>query len=216
VARVIGLEELLRRIGPGPTLVAVSKQQDTGKIEDLYRRGQRIFGENYVQELLEKWQILRDRLPEIEFHFIGRLQTNKVKSLIPAVSVIHSVDSVRLLREIDRRAADAGKIVGVYFQVNIDGEASKGGFDTGGLAAIGAALRECRAVRPLGLMCIPDPERDPVPAFRRMRELSTEHGHGLGKGLSMGMSGDFETAIREGATIVRVGSLLFGERIRPS
>jgi pyridoxal phosphate enzyme (YggS family) len=216
VAGVIGLKALLRQIGPGVTLVAVSKQQGPEKIEALYRQGQRIFGENYVQELLGKWQALHEQLPEIEFHFIGRLQTNKVKALIPAVSVIHSVDSVRLLREIDRRASEAGKTIGVYFQVNIDQEQSKGGFLPGELGAVREALGECRAIRALGLMCIPDPELNPVSAFRRMVELSREYGTDLGRGLSMGMSGDFETAIREGSTAVRVGSLLFGERVRPS
>jgi pyridoxal phosphate enzyme (YggS family) len=216
VARVIGLGALLQRIGPGVTLVAVSKQQGVEKIEALYREGQRIFGENYVQELIGKWQALHERLPGIEFHFIGRLQTNKVKALIPAVSVIQSVDSERLLREIDRRASEAGKSVGVYFQVNIDGEESKGGFSPGDLGGLGEVLKQCRSVRSLGLMCIPDPGRDPVSAFRRMVELSREFGTTLGTGLSMGMSGDFETAIREGATVVRVGSLLFGERVRPS
>ncbi len=216
MAEVIGLGELLGRIGPGVTLVAVSKQQGPEKIEALYREGQRIFGENYVQELLGKWQELHGRLPGIEFHFIGRLQTNKVKALIPAVSVIHSVDSVRLLREIGRRAAEAGKTIRVYFQVNIDDEESKGGFPPGSLAELYGVLRECPSVRALGLMCIPDPERDPVSAFRRMVKLSQEHGTELGKGLSMGMSGDFETAIQEGSTVIRVGSLLFGERVRPS
>ena len=216
MAKVIGLPELLRRIGPGVTLVAVSKQQGPEKIEALYREGQRIFGENYVQELLGKWQGLHERLPGIEFHFIGRLQTNKVKVLIPAVSVIHSVDSVRLLREIDRRASEAGKTVGVYFQLNIDEEESKGGFAPDALSGLCEVLKSCSSVRPLGLMCIPDPERDPVSAFRRMVGLSREFGADLGTGLSMGMSGDFETAIREGATIVRVGSLLFGERVRTS
>jgi pyridoxal phosphate enzyme (YggS family) len=214
--KVIGLEALLRQIGPGVALVAVSKQQGPEKIEALYRQGQRIFGENYVQELLGKWQALHERLPGIEFHFIGRLQTNKVKALIPAVSVIHSVDSVRLLREIDRRASEAGKTIGVYFQVNIDEEESKGGFSPGGLGELHEVLNDCPSVRGLGLMCIPDPERDPVSAFRRMVKLSSEHGTVLGTGLSMGMSGDYDTAIREGATVVRVGSLLFGERIRPS
>ncbi len=213
---MIGLGELLQRIGSGVTLVAVSKQQSNDKIEALYREGQRIFGENYVQELLGKWLALHKRLPGIEFHFIGRLQTNKVKALIPAVTVIHSVDSVKLLREIDRRAMEAGKVIGVYFQVNIDEQESKSGFSARDLEGVGRALKDCRSVRALGLMCIPDPDRDPVSAFRRMVGLSREHGSTLGNGLSMGMSGDFDAAIREGATVIRVGSLLFGERIRPS
>jgi uncharacterized pyridoxal phosphate-containing UPF0001 family protein len=111
---------------------------------------------------------------------------------------------------------EAGKVIGVYFQVNIDEQESKSGFSAGDLEGVGRALKDCRSVRALGLMCIPDPDRDPVSAFRRMVGLSCEHGSTLGNGLSMGMSGDFDAAIREGATVIRVGSLLFGERIRPS
>jgi pyridoxal phosphate enzyme (YggS family) len=210
------LRTILGRIGPGVTLVAVSKFQDDSKIEALYREGQRIFGENYVQELVAKWERLRPSLPDIEFHFIGRLQRNKVKALIPAVRVIHSIDSLALLLEVDRRAREAGKRIGVYFQINIDSEPQKGGFVPEALPDLSDAVPGLSAIEPLGLMCIPDPERDPTEAFRRMKALSLRHGVVLGAGLSMGMSGDYELAVREGSTCVRIGSLLFGARTPPS
>jgi hypothetical protein len=206
------LRSILDRIGPGVTLVAVSKFQEDAKIEALYREGQRIFGENYVQELVAKWERLSPGLPDLEFHFIGRLQRNKVKGLIPAVRVIHSIDSVPLLLEVDRRARETGKKIGVYFQVNIDREAQKGGFDPEALPGLEEGIPGLTAIVPLGLMCIPDPERDPTEAFRKMKALSQRHGKTLGAGLSMGMSGDYELAVREGSTCVRIGSLLFGPR----
>jgi pyridoxal phosphate enzyme (YggS family) len=212
VEALSALERLRQEIGPGVQLLAVSKQQSPERIEQLYREGQRDFGENYVQELLAKWALLRDRLPGIRFHLIGRLQTNKVKSVISAVEVIHSIDSIRLLQEVDRRAKEAGRNVGVYFQINIDSEPSKGGFTPEGLGPLMEVCAQCTSVRPLGLMCIPDPERDPQAAFARMRELSVRVGGVLGPGLSMGMSGDYLVAIRAGATCVRIGSLLFGPR----
>jgi hypothetical protein len=195
-----------------PELVAVSKFQADEKILNLYAEGQRIFGENYVQELQDKSARLRGIAPEIEFHFIGRLQTNKVKVLLPLITTLHSVDSLRLLLEVEKRARDLQKKIRVYFQVNIDEEESKGGFRPSDLVALESEVKQFSWIVPLGLMAIPDPALDPNAAFRRMKELSIKHGAILGQGLSIGMSSDYEEAIHCGATSVRIGSALFGER----
>ncbi len=201
-----------------PLLLAVSKFQPVEKMRALYEQGQRDFGENYVQELVAKAGEFRAQgIPDARFHFIGKLQTNKVKALLPAVSAIHSVDSLKLLREIAKRGREAGLTPSVYFQVNIDREETKSGFLEEDLPELCNALRETAlqedfAIRPLGLMAIPDPQKNPAGAFERMRELSGKHGGTLGAGLSMGMSGDYEEAIRHGATVIRIGTALFGER----
>jgi hypothetical protein len=196
-----------------PFLIAVSKFQPVDQMLELYRQGQRDFGENYVQELISKAHELQDRGAHgVRFHFIGKLQSNKVKQLLPFVSIIHSVDSLKLLREIDKQARAMGMVIPVFFQVNIDREPTKGGFDPADLSAIPPALSQCTGVIPRGLMAIPNPELDPESAFRRMQELSQQHSATLGAELSMGMSADFESAIRFGATHVRIGTALFGAR----
>jgi pyridoxal phosphate enzyme (YggS family) len=195
------------------TLVAVSKTKPASDIEAMYRLGQRDFGENYVQELLSKSQELSDRCPEIRWHFIGHLQTNKVKQLIPIVHAIHSVDSMRLAEEISKRAGE--KRVSCFLEVNIDSEPTKTGFAPDQAKEACAQIAALPGLSLQGLMCIPAPRTDlrekRVP-FARLREL--EHAcrpHTQGS-LSMGMSEDFEIAISEGATAVRVGTLLFGAR----
>ncbi|MBU6152896.1 MAG: YggS family pyridoxal phosphate-dependent enzyme [Bdellovibrionales bacterium] len=196
-----------------PTLMAVSKFQSLEKIQDLYRQGQRVFGENYVQELVTKKKALEDRgVRDLEFHFIGKLQTNKVKVLLPHVRAIHSVDSQRLIEEIERRAEAAILRPEIYLQVNIDSESSKGGISVGEMDSICRFLSNCRSLIPVGLMAIPDPQKDPESAFRRMSELSERFHEILGSGLSMGMSRDYPAAIRHGATIIRMGTALFGSR----
>jgi hypothetical protein len=198
--------------GLQPQLIAVSKFQSDETIKVAYQEGQRIFGENYVQELLEKSSRLLPELSEIEFHFIGRLQTNKVKSLLPHVTTIHSVDSLRLLQEIEKRAVALKKKIRVFFQVNIDHEETKGGFLEEDLIELSNLVPEMKWIVPAGLMAIPDPDRDPARAFEKMAMLSGRFGKTLGPGLSMGMSSDFELAISHGATHIRIGSALFGER----
>jgi pyridoxal phosphate enzyme (YggS family) len=203
-------------LSPGAVqLVAVSKMQPVQKIIEFYRSGQKIFGENYVQELIEKSNTIRDLgINDIDFHFIGKLQSNKVKSLLPWVSTIHSVDSIRLLEVINRRSFEIAKKIKIYIQVNIDQETSKSGFVPKDLEAVFAHLGEYTSVEVLGLMCIPDPNRDPGHAFKEMRKIATSLGKWSTRpwGLSMGMSTDYELACREGSTCVRVGSALFGER----
>jgi pyridoxal phosphate enzyme (YggS family) len=183
-------------------LVAVSKTQTVDAVREAVAAGQALFGENRAQELIQK----ADAVPA-EWHFIGHLQTNKVRQVVGRTTLIHGVDSIALAEEIARRKGPP-----VLVQVNTSGEESKSGVDPAD------AIRFCTEVAALcelrGLMTIPAPTEDPRPAFRLLRELATE---GRAKGLpthelSMGMSDDFEVAIEEGATQVRVGSALFGER----
>jgi pyridoxal phosphate enzyme (YggS family) len=191
-------------------LVAVSKTQPAAAIREAFDAGQRLFGENYAQELRDKAEQLAD-LEGLRFHFIGRLQRNKAKYVAPVAAMMESLDGLELARELDRRAAAAGRVLPVLLEVNL-GEEQKGGVDAAGLAALAAAVRGLGALRLEGLMCIPPPEDDPErsrPHFRRVRELAGELGLGV---LSMGMSTDFEVAIEEGATQVRVGTAIFGAR----
>ncbi len=193
--------------------MAVSKFQPLEKIIALHREGQRVFGENYVQELVAKKQALEAQgILDCEFHFIGKLQTNKVKQLLPHVKAIHSVDSLRLLGEIEMRAQAAVLRPEVYVQVNVDCESTKGGFRIEELDSLCEALSGCRSLIPAGLMAIPDPGKDPEHAFRQMRQLSERYQKVVGPGLSMGMSADYELAIQHGTTMIRMGTALFGKR----
>jgi pyridoxal phosphate enzyme (YggS family) len=199
--------------GSPVTLVAVSKQKPVESMIALYNEGHRVFGENYVQELVEKkLQLDNKGLFDVDIHFIGRLQSNKVKTILPYVSTIHSVDSIKLLHEIEKRAKVLQKKIGCYFQLNIDEEESKGGFLTEDLSSLQLAVERCEWVKPLGLMCIPNPALNVRDAFKKTAALSRKVSSVLGSGLSMGMSDDFELAIAEGSSIVRIGSALFGIR----
>jgi hypothetical protein len=198
-------------IPPGVTLVAVSKAHPAAAVREAYAAGQRHFGENYVQEWRAKAEALAD-LPEIVWHFVGGLQTNKVKYLVGKVALVHAVDREELAREIARRSAQRGVATRVLVEVNVAGEASKSGCAPVEVPRLVEAVRALPGLELRGLMCIPPAEGDPRPHFaavRRMRDAL-----GLSE-LSMGMSGDYPVAIEEGATIVRVGTAIFGER-RPS
>jgi pyridoxal phosphate enzyme (YggS family) len=204
------LEAVRRSIRPGVTLVAVSKTQPAGAIREAYAAGQRDFGENYVQEWREKAEALAD-LPGLAWHFIGSLQTNKVKYLAGRVSMVHTVDREELGREVAKRWEKAGARARVLVEVNLGGEASKGGCAGADVPGLVERLRALPALDVAGLTCIPPPEEDPRPHFRELRALRDRLG--LAE-LSMGMSGDYPVAIEEGATIVRVGTAIFGERPR--
>jgi pyridoxal phosphate enzyme (YggS family) len=199
-------------------LVAVSKTFPPEAVQAAYAAGQRDFGENKVQEALQK--IAATAELEIRWHLIGHLQSNKARKAAPAFASIHSIDSVDLLRRVDGAAADANATPEVLIQVDLAGESTKHGTPIGELAAIARAGGECRAARLAGLMLLPPWSEDPEvtrPYFRRLRELrdrlvteGIDASH-LGE-LSMGMSHDYEVAIEEGATIVRVGTAIFGKR----
>jgi pyridoxal phosphate enzyme (YggS family) len=192
----------------GVTLVAVSKTQPAGAIREAYAAGQRHFGENYAQEWRAKADALAD-LDGIVWHFIGALQTNKAKYLPPRVAYVHTVDRDELARELSRRYAAAAATARVFLEVNVGGEATKSGCEPSALEPLAKAVRALPALTLAGLMCIPPPDEDPRPHFRRLRSL--RDGLGLSE-LSMGMSTDWKIAIDEGATFVRVGSAIFGAR----
>ena len=199
---------LRARLPPGVTLVAVSKTQPASAIREAYAAGQRHFGENYAQEWREKAEALAD-LPGLTWHFVGALQTNKVKVLAGRVGFVHTVDRLELARELSKRYAAAGAVAKVFLEINLAGEAQKAGCPPEAAPALLEAVRALPGLEAVGLMCIPPPEDDPVPHFRALRALRDRLGL---RDLSMGMSGDWERAVAEGATFVRVGSALFGAR----
>jgi pyridoxal phosphate enzyme (YggS family) len=202
------LEALRARIPPGVTLVAVSKTHPAEAIREAYAAGQRDFGENYAQEWREKADALAD-LADLRWHFVGGLQTNKVKVLAGRVHLVHAVDREELARELSRRFGQKGAVARVLLEVNTGGEATKSGCAPADAPALAAAVRALPDVELRGLMGMPPPEDDPRPHFRLLRELRDRLG--LAE-LSMGMSADWPFAIEEGATIVRVGTAIFGER----
>jgi pyridoxal phosphate enzyme (YggS family) len=217
-------QEIQARLGSHVQLVAVSKTKPVEDIRALYEAGQRDFGENYVQELTDKQPQLP---PGIRWHFIGHLQSNKVKYIIPFVHLIHGVDSLRLLKEIDRQTAKTGRVVDVLLQVFIAREETKFGLDADELAellrTVRAAPAEWTNVRIRGLMGMASFSEDPevVKAeFKSLRVLFDKHFAAPFPGdssltpaiLSMGMSADYQLAVAEGSTMVRIGSLLFGKR----
>jgi PLP dependent protein len=202
------VEQITSRLPPGVTLVAVSKTQPPSAIREAYAAGQRDFGENYAQEWRDKALALAD-LADLTWHFIGSLQTNKVRLLAPRVAYVHTLDRIELGRELSKRYAAAGQTVRAFLEVNLGGEAQKSGCAEKDAPALCEAVRALPSVELVGLMCIPPPADDPRPHFRALRSLRDRLGLA---GLSMGMSADFEVAIEEGATVVRVGSALFGAR----
>lgn len=190
------------------TLVAVSKMHPADAIAPLIEAGQRTFGENRVQEAQAKWPALRERYPHLALHLVGQLQSNKADEAVAMFDAIHSLDRPSLVAALAKAMEKAGKRVPCFIQVNIGAEAQKGGV---AIADLPALLVEARTADiPLaGLMCVPPLEIEPAPFFALLDKLAWDNGLA---GRSMGMSGDFETAIMLGATHVRVGTALFGER----
>jgi pyridoxal phosphate enzyme (YggS family) len=219
--RVLRTCERSGRDPSGVTLVAVAKTFSAELVGEAVRAGATIIGENYVQELKAKREALEGE--PVRWHFIGHLQRNKVKDVVPWVEMIQAVDSEPLAREIDRRAQSAGKVMDVLLEVNTTGEGSKFGVPPGDLLPLVAALSALTGVRLAGLMTIgpflPDPEGS-RPMFRQLRELRDQaaalaQANAPMRHLSMGMTGDFEVAIEEGATLVRIGTAIFGSRRKP-
>ena len=199
-------------------LVAVSKTFPIDAVREAYAAGQRDFGENRVQDALEKIQASVDL--EARWHLLGHLQTNKAKRAASAFAMIQSVDSVELLRKLDAAAAESGQTPELLIQVDLANETTKFGATPGDVPPILDAAADCRAARVAGLMTlppIPETPEEARPWFRRLRELRDGWLAGgtppaMLQELSMGMSGDFEVAVQEGATIVRVGTAIFGSR----
>ena len=223
--RLTGIRERIaaaaRSTGRDPSsvlLVAVSKTFPIEAVREAYAAGQRDFGENRVQEGLQKSAVSTDL--RIRWHLLGHLQTNKARKAAPAFATIHSVDSVELLQKIDAAAAEEGRTPELLIQVDLAGEATKFGVPPQDVPRLFDAAAGCRAARVAGLMTlppVPESPEDGRPWFRKLRNLRDEW---LAAGvpasmlteLSMGMSGDFEVAIQEGSTMVRVGTAIFGSR----
>lgn len=190
------------------TLIAVSKTFGAEAIEAALAAGQRVFGENRVQEAQGKFPALKTAWPDLELHLIGPLQTNKAKEAVALFDVIQSVDRPKLAQALAQEMAKQGRRLPVFVQVNTGEEAQKAGVAP---QQADAFVDECRALGldVVGLMCIPPLEDEPSPHFALLAKIAARNGL---RQVSMGMSGDFETAIRLGATHVRVGTALFGER----
>ncbi len=199
---------LRSEIPAGVTLVAVSKTQPAAAVREAWAAGQRDFGENYAQEWQRKAEALAD-LEGLRWHFIGSLQTNKVKLLAGRVAAIHTVDRDELAREISRRFAQKGAVARVLLEVNTGGERTKSGCRPGDAARLAELVRTLPSTELVGLTCIPPPGEDPRPHFRVLRELRDRLRL---PELSMGMSADWRIAVEEGSTLVRIGTAIFGER----
>lgn len=207
-ARIAAAEAAAGRAPGSVTLIAVSKVQPPERVEAVLKAGHRVFGENYVQEAQGKWPGWRARFPGVQLHMIGPLQSNKARAAITLFDAIHTLDRESLATKLARAVQAEGRCPQLFVQVNTGAEPQKAGVLPDHTAAF---LARCRALdlAPAGLMCIPPEAEDPVPHFRLLRRLAEESGLAA---LSMGMSGDFEAAIAEGASHVRVGSAIFGAR----
>jgi len=208
------IENFRKEIPQNVTLIAVSKTKPISLIQEVYATGQRDFGENKVQELVEK----HEALPyDIRWHMIGHLQRNKVKYIAPFVHLIHGVDSLRLLNEINKQGAKINRCIPVLLQVHISQEDTKFGFDSNELKE---AINECKVlewIKPCGLMGMATFTSDLEQVrreFQGLKGLFDEYQSNFGENptLSMGMSGDYKVAIDQGSTMIRIGSSLFGRR----
>jgi len=209
LARIARAAEAVGRKGEDVTLTAVSKQQPWERIEPVLAAGQRVFGENRVQEAMQRWEGRREGL---ELRLIGPLQTNTAREAAALFDVIETVDREKLARVLAEEMARAGKALRLYVQVNTGEEPQKAGVTPGEADAFIELCRKTYGLQIEGLMCIPPEAEPPGPHFALLARIAARNGL---KGLSMGMSADFETAVRFGATSVRVGSALFGERRKP-
>lgn len=209
------LEKIKKTLPEHVSLVAISKTKSIAQIMEAYDAGQRIFGENKVQEL----QVKHPEMPkDIQWHMVGHLQRNKVKDLAPFISLIHAVDSIRLLRRIDREAKNNDRVIDCLLQMKIAEEESKHGLSEEEIKAILTSedfqqMKNIRIVGLMGMATFTDDREQVTREFRRLKTcfdaLQLEHNFTV---LSMGMSGDYDLAIEEGSTMIRVGSSIFGER----
>ena len=207
-ARIAKAAKIAGRKPADVTLIAISKTHPAEAIAPLIEAGQRVFGENRVQEAQSKWPALRAAHPEVELHLVGQLQSNKAEDAVALFDCIHSLDRTSLVGALAKAMDKAGRRVPCFIQVNIGAEEQKGGCP---LAELPALLDQARVAElpVVGLMCVPPLGIEPAPFFAHLDKLASDHGLA---GRSMGMSGDFETAIMLGATHIRVGTALFGAR----
>jgi hypothetical protein len=214
-----GLADILARIdaarkkavapAPATTLIAVSKMQGEDRIRPVLQAGHRVFGENRVQEAKGKWPALKAEFPDIALHLIGPLQSNKTREAVELFDAIHSLDRPKLAHALKAEIEQTGRSPALFIQVNTGEEPQKAGIAPQDTPAFIALCRDELKLPVKGLMCIPPNDEPPAPHFALLQKIAREHGLPW---LSMGMSGDFETAIKFGATHVRVGTAIFGER----
>jgi PLP dependent protein len=197
-----------RMAGRG-ALIAVSKTFGPEDITPIITAGQRLFGENRVQEAQAKWPALRARFTDIELHLIGPLQSNKAAEAVALFDVIQTLDRPKIAQALAKEMQKQGRHLPCFIQVNIGREAQKAGIAPDGVTEFLNLCRQSHGLNIIGLMCIPPVEGDPRPHFKALAQMAAKSGL---KNLSMGMSGDFEIALEEGATHVRVGSAIFGGR----
>jgi pyridoxal phosphate enzyme (YggS family) len=207
-ARMAAAAKLARRPSEDIHLIAVSKTRSAEDIAPLILQGQMLFGENRVQEAAQKWPVLKEQHSGIQLHLIGQLQSNKAEEAVALFDVIHSVDRLSLVTALGKAMQKLQRAVPCFIQVNIGAEAQKGGCSVAELPDLLKAAQESD-IPVAGLMCIPPADVEAAPFFALLAELSARYGLPQ---LSMGMSDDFETAIMLGATHIRVGTALFGER----
>lgn len=193
-------------------LIAVSKTRSSDEILPLLAAGHRVFGENRVQEAAAKWPALKAEYPDIELHMIGQLQSNKAAEAVALFDYIHSLDRLSLIKALAKEMDRQDRRLPCFLQVNIGDEPQKGGCD---ITAVAKLLEQARTagIAVAGLMAVPPENANPVPYFALLAKLARDHGL---DGFSMGMSGDFESAIKLGATHIRVGTALFGPRAAPA
>jgi len=211
-ARIAKAEAAAGRPKGSVRLIAVSKVQPNDRVEAVLKQGHRCFGENRVQEAAGKWPAFRESYPDIDLHLIGPLQTNKARQAMELCNAIHSVDRPKLAKTLARLSQELGQCPDLFIQVNTGEEAQKAGVIP---AEADDFVAECRSLDlPVrGLMCIPPVDEEPALHFALLAKIAGRNGL---DGLSMGMSSDFETAIALGATHVRVGSAIFGDRVKPA
>jgi pyridoxal phosphate enzyme (YggS family) len=215
------IERLKESLPPGCSLIAVSKTQPIEKLQEAYNAGHRVFGENKAQELSQKYEQMP---PDVEWHMIGHLQSNKVKYIAPFVHLIHSVDSVKLLVEINKQALKNNRTINCLLQIHIADEETKFGFSETEVVELlqGAVLKDLTNVKLIGLMGMATLTEDVNKIRREFKSLKTlfekikllSIPHINMKELSMGMSSDYTIAVEEGSTLIRVGTAIFGERIQ--
>jgi PLP dependent protein len=218
------LEEILKTVVKGCTLIAVSKTHPVEKVLEAYHEGQRVFGENKVQEMAAKYEALPK---DIQWHLIGHLQSNKVKYIAPFVHLIHSIDSLKLLQEVDKQAKKVNRVIDCLLQIHVAQEETKFGFSESEVEALlrDPALSDLQGIRVVGIMGMASftENMDQVRAeFKILKKLFDKlksrplPENVVMKELSMGMSGDYKIAMEEGSTMVRVGSAIFGQRNYPT
>ena len=209
VARIDAARKAAVAPAPETNLVAVTKTHGAERIEPALAAGHRLFGENRVQEAKAKWPPLRERWPDVRVHLIGPLQTNKVKEAVALFDAIHTLDRPKLAEALKAEMDRTSKPVDLFIEVNTGEEPQKAGVHPRDAAVFIADCRDRLGLPVIGLMCIPPVDENPALHFALLQKLARENGVA---NLSMGMSGDFETAIKFGATHVRVGTAIFGER----